>query len=1019
MDTIEVRMQSPTKKRAGDDNLSGRGRKRRAETPPRLTRSMFKKLNQNGGPPVELNPGLDMGVRRRRPSTRPPKRPAQDEAVVGSVKRTATTQGRVPGPEPKEPQPKEPLLKEPLPKEPQLVPIQTTNQEKRVSEADLAAASRLAQAAIAAGLAGNTSEAGTPVDEDQSSLVRFTKKDLSHVLNEAVTEDRIRQMMEPHWLARMEFLTWLERPAADMHHIKTQIRRLAVRWSKDLLNQENVDVDVPISMLESWRADIVIVGGPSEDTDTSAAMDESGNTGDEEKGDEKEGDSKDPDMDGVTNQAAKDQGDEEEGGENGVSHDSHEAAETLTESVTLTVHDMAAWKEAFDKEMAAEPNFRSKLAWAARVSESQRQAKILEEKAWSLDIHKSESVTQSTLQAADQLLDELQKFRIGLRMDRVAFWDEFDQEGAELLLCQTEIDQSVEEETQEAVQEDEAQDIVAEKEDIQMTELEAEAEDVQMIEDEVILCFSAPDGGGLGVEPGPTGQLSGVANDDNNSNPTTVKPEHSSDETTTQALPSVKREEAPPPFPARVADLQSESDVPKAQERSSRSPIETYAGKGIISPREEHKSAQPAESERQDREGQAAEAGEKLDSRGKTPWLPDKRGSHSPSWKWPADQKEELKVINPDVTATVEGDDKPSHELGSETSSALFSSRSVSAEDVGNEEEHTAEQDLTTSDHTGVPQNASSIISSIQAEGVDGASSKAEDTTDQTLTTSSMPQDAKSVASISRSASFEIMISKVKDTTDGSSTASDISSLPEYTDSPASGRSEAGEDVEVENTVDRDSAAPNVPEDTSLSQETDPPMAGVLREFTEENDGERENTGDSISPSSHIARLLQEVSLPQDTGSSTIGTPSVSVEEIGGEPKEVVDLTSGTNLPSETNSTASGIRSGSDTGVGGEVVENTAEDHAATTLDAAGLAQGSNVGEDVESPPAVSIEESRIIVPNVRYIKPQWESLFSPEEPTYNANDFSANEADDGDDEDEHGDDIDEVDDRETDDVDP
>lgn len=985
---------------------------------------MFKKLNQNGGPPVELNPGLDMGVRRRRPSTRPPKRPAQDEAVVGSVKRTATTHGRVSGPEPKEPQPTEPQPTESQLRESQAVPIQTTNQEKRVSEADLAAASRLAQAAIAAGLAGNTSEAGTPVDEDQSRLVRFTKKDLRDVLSDAITEDRIRQMMEPHWLARMEFLTWLERPAADMHHIKRQIRRLAVRWSKDLQNQDSVDVDVPISMLESWRADIVIVGGPSEDTDTREAMDERGNTGDEKKEDEKEGDKEDPKMEVDMDQAAKDQGDEEEGDENGVPHDSHEAAETLAESVTLTVHDMAAWKEAFDKEMAAEPNFRSKLAWAARVSESQRQAKILEEKVWSLDVHKSERVTQSTIQAADQLMDELQKFRIGLRMDREAFWDEFDQEGAELLFRQTEIDQSVEEETREAVQEDEAQDIMSEKEDIQMTELEAEAEDVQMIEDEVILCFSPPDDGGSGVEPGPTGQLSGVANDDNDSNPTTVKPEHPSDETTRQEpFPSVKREEAPPPFPARVADLQSESDVPKAQERSPRSPTETYAGKGIISlQREEDNFGQPAESERQDREGQASEAGEKLNSRGKTPWLPDKRGTHSPSWKWPDDQKEEPKVINPDVTAAVEGDDKPSHELGSETSSALFSSRSVSAEDVGNEEEYIAEQDLTISDQTGVPQNASSITSSIQAEGVDGASSKVEDTTDQTLTTSSipgLPQETSSVDSISRSASFEIIINKVETPTDGSSTASDISSLPEDTGSPASGRSEAGEEVEVENTVDRDSAASDVPEDTSLSQETDPPMAGVLMEFTEESDGGKESTGDSISPSSHIARLLQEVSLPQDTGSPTTDTPSRSIEDISGEPKqEVLDQTPSTNLRPETSPTASGIRSGSDAGVGGGV-KNTVDDHAATTLDAAGLGQGSDVGEDLEPPPAVSMEESRIIVPNVRYIKPQWESLFSPEEPTYSVNDFSANEADDGDDEDEHGDYIDEIDDRETDDVDP
>lgn len=926
---------------------------------------------------------------------------------MGSVKRTATTRKRGPGSQSKGPQPTEPQPMEPQSKEPQLIQLQTTDQDKRISEADVAAASRLAQAAIAAGLTGNTSEAGTPVEEDQSRLVRFTKQDLREVLSDSVIEDEIRRTMEPHWLARMEFLTWLERPATDMHHIKKQIRRLAVRWSKDLRNQDAVDVDIPISTLESWRADIVIVGGPSEDMDTSEAMDESGKAGDDKKGDEKEGDKEDLEMDGDMNQEVKEQGDEE-GDENGVLPESHEVAETLAEYVTLTVRDMAEWKEAFDKEMAAEPNFRSKRAWAARVSESQREAKILEEKVWNLDVYKSDCVTQSSIPAADQLLDELQKFRIGLRMDREAFWDEFDQEGAEVLLGKTEIGQSEEETIQEVVQEHEAQDIVAEKEDIQMTE----SEELQG--------SSTGDGGVTELNPGPIERPSRVAGD-HDSNATTVKPEHPSDEEPAQeASPSVKREE-PPPLPARVADLQSKDEVPKAQQRSPRSPKTRYAGKGVISSREEDKSGQPAELERQDREGQAAEAGEKLNSRGKTPWLPDKRGSHSPSWKWPGEQKEESKVVNPDATAAAEGD-KPSHELGSDTSSALFSSRSVSAEEVSDEEQHTADQALTTSDLTGVPQNTGSMTSSIDVGGIDGASSKADDTTDQTLATSSipcLPQDTSCVASRSRSVSPEIISNKVKSTTDSSSTASDISSLPEDTGSSTPGRSEAGEEVEVENTVDRDPAAPNVPEDTSLSQETDPSRTGVRIESTEENGGGRESTGDSISPPSHIARLLQEVSQPQDTGYPTIGTPSRGVERIGLEPKEEeVDQTSSTNLPPETSPTTSGIRSGSDAGVGGEV-ESTVDDHAAITSDSAGVPRESNVGEDLDSPPAVSVPVSPIVVPNVRYIKPQWESLFSPEEPTFGANDFSANEADDGDDEDDQSYDIDEVDDREADDVDP
>lgn len=1055
MDTIEVKMQSPTKKRAGDDNPSGRGGKRQVTTPPRLTRSMLKKLNQNGGPPVELNPGLDMGVRRRGPRTRPPKRPAQDEAVVSSVKRTATERERAPGPipQPTEPQPKETQPIEPQPIEPQPIepqpkeaqPTEThhiqlppAHQDKRVSEADVAAASRLAQAAIAAGLTGDTSEAGTPVDEDLPGLVRFTKKDLRDVLSEAVIGDEIRQMMEPHWLARMEFLTWLERPAADMHRIKKQIRRLAVRWSQDLQNQDAADVDIPISMLESWRADIVIVGGPSEDTDSSEARDEHGKTGDEMQGVEKEGDKKELETEADGNQATEEQDGEEGGDENAINHDSREVAEALVESITLAARDMAEWKEAFGKEMAAEPDFRSKRAWAFRVSESQKEATTLQERGWKLDVHvrKSEWVTQSTIQAAYQLLDELQKFRIGLRMDREAFWDEFDQEGAEFLLRKTELDQTAGEETQEAAQEEEAQDVVAEKEDIQMTEVEAEKEDIsmtelvaekedtqmaeleaevenaQMTENEELQGSSTRDDGVSGVKPGPTEQPSRVADDDNDSNTTAVKPEHPSDAKTTQEdFPSVKREEPPPPFPARVADIQTNIDVPKAEERSLRSPIETYAGKGIIPPREEDKSAQQpaAKFERHDQEGQAAEVGEKLNSREPTPWLPDKRGSHSPSWKWPDDHKEESKVIGPDVTAAVEKDYKPPYEVGRDTSSELFSSRSASAEEASNEEIHTTDQTLTTSEVANGPQNSSSITSSIQTEGIDGASSKLEDTV-------RLLQDTTSAASDSRSVSPEIIICEVQNTADSSSTASNVSSLPGDTSSPTSGRSEAGEEVEEENTVETASAALEVPEDTSLPQDTDPPTEGERMEKSEETGGGTENTPDSST--SNIARLLEEVSLPQDRSSTTTGTPSGSVEELGGEPgEEAADQASAISLPQDTSPTTSGIRPGSDTGASSKA-GSTVEDPTATTSDAAGLPQGSSVGEDLDAPPAAGIEESRIIV-NVRYIKPQWESLFSPEEPTYTANDFSATEVDDGDDEDEQVYDIDEVDDREADDVDP
>lgn len=1103
MDTIKVRMQSPTKKRATDGHSYEHRGKRQATTPPRLTRSMLKKLNQNGGPPVELNPGLEMGVRRRGPRTRPPKRAAQDAAVGSRVKRTSTARGRAAEPQLKEPQPVEPR-----PAEPRLIQQSPKDQERRFSEADIAAASRLAQAAIAAGLTEDTSQAGSPVVEDPASLVHFTKKDLRDILSEVVAEDEIRQMMEPHWLARLEFLTWLERPAADMRRIWGEIHKLAVRWSRDLRNQDNFDAEIPISMLESWRADITIVDNPMEDTNSSEARNESAKTDDEKKGDD--GDKKEePEMEGDEVEAAKEQDDDEQGDEMVLDYDNREVVEALAESVTLAARDMVEWKEAFDKEMKAEPNFRSKHAWAARVSESQRGVEELEEKAWNLDLYKSERVTKSALQAADQLLDELQKFRIGIRMDREAFWDEFDQDGAELLLGKAEIDLFTGEEIEEAVQEDEEKGIVAESKDIHMPDFEAEVEDARVTESEELHGSSTGDDGVSGVSRDPTEQLSGVVNNDNDSNLTTIRPEQPSFEETAQdTFPSVEREEPALPFPSRIADLKSASDVSKAQERSTRSPSETYAGKGVISPRKEEKPTTPPVA-KQDQEGQKLGTGEELRSREATPWLPDKKGSQSLSWKWPDDQEEKLKVTSPDPTAAVEEGNESSLGVERDKSSELFSSRSASAEEVSNEDEHTADHTLTTSDLTGVPQDPNFMTSSIQPDGIDGAKIKEEDTADRTLTasgTASLPQDINPVASASRSASPEIIISEVPNKTDSSSSSSNISSLPEDTSSSTSGQSVNGEGVEVENTVDRVSDAPNVPKETSLSQETDPSTAGVRKESTEETGGETENTVEDTTSTSNIATLLEEASLPQDTGCSKIGEqsqiariivcmrPSAEEEEEekadqasttslpqdirptssgiqsgsdvgdGSEGEDIVEDSSSTSnigrlleevslpqdtssstsseqsqsteiiacywpeegaqisttsLPQDTRPATSGIRSGSDAGVG-RGGENTFDDHAATTSDATGLSQGSSAGGDLEAPPGVGIGENPIIVPNVRYIKPQWESLFSPDEPAFSANDFSADEVED-EVEDVGIDDVetDEVDDRETDDVDP
>lgn len=1085
MDTIEVKMRSPTKKRAGDDDPYERREKRQATTPPRLTRAMLRKLNEKGGPPVELNPGLDMGIRRRSQGTRPPKRAAQDEAVGGSAKRTSKTRKKGRGaksqprksqlvesrpteprvtepqstePIPIEPQPTEPQPTESQPTEQQFIQVPPIDQEKKISEADVAAASRLAQAAMAAGLTGTSSEAGSPVVEGLTDLVRFTTEDLRTILSETVMEDEIRLKIEPHWLARMEFLTWLERPSADMHRIKGEISRLAARWSRDLRNQDTIGVDIPISTLESWRADITIVSDPGRSADSSEGRNEGENTSDEKMGAEKdegdqEGGKKESDTDVDETQAAEEARDEAEGDEEVSNHDRSEVLRALAESVTLMARDMAEWKEAFGKEMTAEPDFRSKRAWDARISESQREAEILEKKAENLDVCKSLRITKSATQAAEQMLDELQKFRIGLRMDREAFWDEFDQEGAEMLLEKTEIHPSVEEEVQgavedvreavedarealedvreafedvqEAVQEDEAGDIVSVKIEVRMTDFEAEAEEALMTESEELRGPSTGSDGVEGVKSDPTEEPLGEENDDNDSNPTTVLPEQPSvEETTVCGFLPVNDEESTPPFQSHTADLKSESDVSKAQERSSRSPVETYAGRGITSPRngEESVAQSVAEIEHQDREPQAAEAGEKLDSRESTPWLPDKRGSHSPSWKWPKGEGhrgEEAKVNDHEIAAAVEEDDGSPREGGRETSSGLFSSRSASAEQASSEEENRADHAMNASDGSGVPQERSSISSSTQPQGADGGDVKIEDTADRSFTASHtvhlQEQDKSSLASSSRAVSPDIIICEARNAAKSPSNASNISSLPEDTSS-SPGRSEAGEeDIEGASITEWAPAVPSVLQDTSLSQEIGPPSEGVRMESSEGNRAGTEDTVDSNSSTSNIARLLEEVSLPKDTSSSTTGAPSGSVEEIGGEPREETAVqTSSTNPPQAASPIASGIRSGSDTGVGSEA-EDTVEDHAATPSDAASLAQGSSVAEDPGAPLAISVGESPVVVPNVRYIKPQWESLFSPEEPTYTANDYSANEVDDENQDDE----FDEVDDREADDVDP
>lgn len=1027
-------MQLPTKKRAGGDDHSPGGRvKRHATTPTRLTRSMLKKLNENGGPPVELNPGLEMGIRRRgsRTRTRPAKRAAQDEGVTGSVKRITTTHRRRAQSQAKEPisqelQPVEPKFAElqpkeiqsarsetadlqpiePQPAEPQQTTPQPGDQEKRVSEADVAAASRLAQAAVAAGLTGTTLETGTPLAENMPSLVRFTKRDLKDLLIEAVNDERVRQKMEPHWLARTEFLTWWERPAADTEHIRQQVRRLAVRWSKDLQAQNPDVADISGSMLESWQADIAIVGDPK--VDTGKSSDEAGSEGGRAETDENEvvkqrGQQGEKQFEAEGNEeiGAEVLGNEKGGEKEGVD-DSHKVAKTLAESLALAMREMAEWKEAFDKEIAAEPDFRSKRAWTARVSESQKQAAALEEAIRDLDTHKFERNTSSARKAAEGLLGELQQFRVGIRMDREAFWDEFDQEGAELLSWRSSAVRAARSESGENAQEDgsasgsasssasnseefgpnleaeleaelekeaefhsgtgeelEESDSEVKEEDTQMVAIQAEKENNRMTESKDCHHLGTGDGSASESEPRPTGPLSEVVCYDTDSKSTPAPPENKSGDSTKGPLPSGQRDESVPTVIASSTHIESGC---KVLENYPRAAAEIYAAESTIGPprveKEEKSEALPvAELEQQNQEGKVVEAGDGRNGRETTTSVADESGSQSPSRQWPGRQQGESVVTSPDVIEAAQEQEKPCPEVRIDTAAELFTSATI--EEIGNEGQHTSNQSLT-------------------ASGV-----------------TRLPPYTISAASSTRSASPEMITGAAENTVDSSSTA---------------------EEVEIESLVHRVpdvSSVTSVPQDTSLPQDTSSSVAGVPTEITEEEGGKLEERVDKISPISHITSMIEEASMPRSIGASIISVPPGSVEEAGSEPGETLDRISTTDVPQETTLTTSGISSGSETGVGGQV-GHIGDDDDPHFSNAAALRRGSNVGEVLNAlATTMSAGETPIIVPTVRYIKPQWESLFSPEEPTY---DYSANEAEDDDNND---DEVDYPDDWEADDVDP
>lgn len=1063
MDAIEVKMQSPTKKRAGGViRRPGQMAKRRATTPPRMTRSILKKFNENGGTPVELSPGLDMGVKRRGPrTTRPPKRPAQDQDITGSVKQAVTkkrketqsqgkeskSKGLEPAKtestesEPKEPehigpQPAEPQVIEPQPAEPQktqtqpaelqpitaqtLIPETTTPQptkshpgdlETKISRADVAAASRLAQAAVAAGLTRTTPEPATPVVEDRPSLVRFTKTDLRDILSEVVVEDGTRQKMEPHWLARTEFLTWWERPAADMDHVKEQVRRMAARWSKDLQARSPDDSSIPTPILESWRADLVIVGDPKQDAGGSGAENEGAKAAEDRNAANsgpvrREGCKNEAGMEGEGTREAKgsDGEDQVEGAD-----DSVRAAEALAGELTTAMREMAEWKKDFDKQISTQPEFRRRRAWTTIVMESQQEATALEEAARDLGTHKFGLTASLAEKAAQTLSSDLMHFRNKLKMDRAAFLDEFDEEGVEILLEKTGSSKTAEGQLRDNTQQGETQDTeavleekfqsepVAKYEGKFLTDSDLEGETASEPDDDVQTADIQRPQNDTRVadiedhhdfpesETGQAERLSEAANNDSDTRSMSAGPELKPEGKPTEGpLPSDQHDEfastmTNPPVESnfRIPDLHPWRD---AQRFARENPL------GLMrAGEEENFDASPvAKLQGQSQEGERAEAEEKESHPEPTPCVPEESGSQSPTRQRPGREQRASEVTMPSATVPAEGPPNPFRQARIKMAAQLYKSATI--EEASSEGDHTDNQAATSSDRTDL-----------------------------------LTPETNSAASSPRSASPEIISCKARNMDDSSSIASNISSLPDDPGSPGPGRSEAAEEVGEEDVGEEDigDLAPDahsvvaLAEDTSFPQDMDSPVAVVSTESTEEVGGTTEETAEDISPSTHIKRLLEEASMPRDIGASIASESSRRLDQTDDKPEEIVGRNPTLKSPQGTDLTASGIPSGGNVGLKVQVEQAVEDGHAAP--DAAPLPQRSSIGGDFDSPPAVSVEDSPFVVPPVRYIKPQWEdagSLFSPEEPTCV---YSANEAEEDDDEDEAS----SVDDKETDDVDP
>ncbi|KAL1859500.1 hypothetical protein Daus18300_009645 [Diaporthe australafricana] len=488
MDTIEVKVRPSAKKSAGgaDSKPRRRGKRQASTTPTRLTRAMLKKLNENGGPPVKLDPGLEMAPRRRSKGSKSPKEATPDEAVSNDVQADPTVQESGSEPKPSE-------------------------KDKIVSESEVAAASRLAQAAIAAGLTKKdiAKSPRTSGDQRATGLVQLTKDDLRQIFKDAIITLEIKQDVESHWLARTEFLTWWQRPIGNIDPIKEDVRRLVYRWGLDLQQQIGDDVEIPVSLLESWRADT----GFTEDNDlVGEVMIEEPRI--------PEPRSPEPDVGAA-------------------------ALKSIKESFALAKRDLTDWKHFFDGGMSPERPFRSKRFWGAVLSDLQAEAEMLQEKIRKLDVYSPSTATESTREAADSLLRNVQEWRGQLQKDQDDFQDEMNREEEANRIDEAQNDFRAEEDAQMSQPEEEKQETEAEKEENQTAEVK---EDHGSSTEDIVMS---------GVEPAPAGQApEGMGHDD------TFKPNqsaHASEkESSQEPVTPVRSDESMLPTPTHINDEESD-----------------------------------------------------------------------------------------------------------------------------------------------------------------------------------------------------------------------------------------------------------------------------------------------------------------------------------------------------------------------------------------------------------------------------------------------------------------------------